>query len=262
MVCNGMRAQQLLLKRIRALIPPRSPSSVFLRRQLWTTRRCLGPENGTANKLPPAAAPSHTLIYPGAPATGHHDLITFLDYADRTGLDHGSPTFVGTHFEYTVASALLSFGFHLRRIGGQSDFGIDLLGTWSVPPSSGKPLQVLLQCKAIKKPGPHLIRELEGAFVGAPAGWRGSGVLGLLVIERPATKGMRDALGRSRWPMGCISCSRAGTVEQILWNRRAEEEGLEGMGVGTRYSPDGEGTQQLVLTFKGRHLAFGQDEAE
>jgi hypothetical protein len=255
-----MHVQRLLWRMTGTVFISRSACSlVSPQRQYWTTRRSQASENGAAGESHQAAAPSDTLVYPEAPTTGHHDLSTFLDYAERTGLDHASTTFVGTHFEYTVASALSSFGFRLRRIGGQHDFGIDLLGTWSVPSSSDRPLHVLLQCKAVKHPGPHLIRELEGAFVGAPPGWRGAGVLGLLVIQRPATKGMRDAMGRSRWPMGCISCSRAGAVEQILWNRRAEEEGLEGMGVGIRYSPDGDDTQQLALTFNGKHLTFSED---
>ncbi|KAK0643513.1 hypothetical protein B0T16DRAFT_183795 [Cercophora newfieldiana] len=255
-----MLAQRLLLKRAGTFLTPKSARALhFSQRQLSTTTLRLTSENGTTSEVPKAAAPANTLIYPEAPSAAHHNLATFLDYAERTGLDHGSTTFVGTHFEYTAAAALSPFGFRLRRIGGLGDFGIDLLGTWSVP-SSSRPLHVLLQCKAVKRPRPHLVRELEGAFVGAPAGWRGPGVLGLLVVERPATKGMRDALGRSRWPMGCISCSRAGAVEQILWNRRAEEEGLAGLGVGTRYSPDGEGTQQLVLTFNGKHLTPGGDK--
>ncbi|KAK0714653.1 hypothetical protein B0H67DRAFT_441667, partial [Lasiosphaeris hirsuta] len=192
------------------------------------------------------------LIYPEAPSTAHHDLASYVQYAERNGVDQTSKTFIGTYYEYTVKASLADFGFHLRRIGGASDCGIDLLGTWSVP-SGTQPLRVLLQCKVTQKPGPNLVRELEGAFVGAPAGWRGAGTVGFLVTGKPATKGIRDALGRSRWPMGFISCSRAGQVEQLLWNRRAEEEGLEGMGVGMRYL-QGEERHKIGLTFKGKHL--------
>ncbi|KAL2153133.1 hypothetical protein VTH82DRAFT_4288 [Thermothelomyces myriococcoides] len=161
--------------------------------------------------------PSQPLVYPPAPSTHHTDLPSFLAYAARTNLDPSSPVYVGTHFEYTVAGALARFGLSLRRVGGASDCGIDLLGTWSLPPFSAeyqqqqhrhyhRQLRVLVQCKAVQRPGPNLVRELEGAFVGAPAGWRATadrhGVLGLLVTERPATKGIREALTRSRWPMG------------------------------------------------------------
>lgn len=205
---------------------------------------------------------SGKLHYPEAPSKNqHHDLASYVAYAARTGLDVHSNVYVGTHYEYTIAAALGRLGFSLRRIGGQSDKGIDLLGTWSVPSTPAHlPLRVLLQCKAYAntkkagKVGPQFVRELEGAYVGAPSGWRGSGVVGLLVTQRPATKGVRDALARSRWPLGYVSCSQDGTLEQMLWNHRAEEEGLEGMGVTASLSDvDRHGaTQRLVLTWKGR----------
>jgi hypothetical protein len=206
------------------------------------------------------------LIYPSAPSPHHTDLPSFLAYAERTNLDPSSTVYVGTHFEYTVADALARFGLHLRRVGGVSDCGIDLLGTWAVPSyprraPTTRPLRVLAQCKAVQRPGPHLVRELEGAFVGAPAGWRGPvGVVGLLVTEKPATKGIRDALGRSTWPMGFVACSREGRVQQFLWNQRAKEEGLEELGVTTRHvNGDGEGEPEteLVLTWRGKKLSFG-----
>lgn len=209
------------------------------------------------------ATPSHPssppLIYPSAPASHHTSLPTFLAHAARTNLDPSSTVYVGTHFEYTALHALSRYGLALRRVGGVADCGIDLLGTWALPSastsssSSSRVLRVLVQCKAVQRAGPHLVRELEGAFAGAPAGWRGGGVLGLLVGEKPATKGMREAVGRSRWPMGFVACSREGRVEQFLWNQRAEEEGLEGMGVGMKYVV---GEKELVLTWKGRNLPF------
>ncbi|KAK4130743.1 hypothetical protein BT67DRAFT_428943 [Trichocladium antarcticum] len=198
------------------------------------------------------------LIYPSAPSPHHNSLPTFLAHAQRTALDPSSTVYVGTHFEYTTLGALARLGFALHRVGGASDCGIDLLGTWSpnLPPAAAAlaPLRVLVQCKAVQRPGPQLIRELEGAFVGAPAGWRGEGVLGVLVAERAATKGIRDALGRSRWPMAFVACSREGALEQMLWNGRAEEEGLRGLGVGVRYGVGGPRGKELVLTWRGRNL--------
>lgn len=192
------------------------------------------------------------LVYPEPSSTKHKDLPSFLQYAKTTGLDPNSTTYIGTLYEYTVALSLEKYGFSLRRVGGSSDYGIDLLGRWSVP-SSTEPLKVLLQCKALSgRIGPHLIRELEGAFVGAPSGWRGSGVVGFLVTERPATKGIRDSMGRSRWPMGFLMCSREGEIQQFLWNRRAEEEGLTGLGVGVQYSHDGTKNSRLTLTWQGQ----------
>jgi len=218
--------------------------------------------------IPPSTTTTvQPLIYPSSPSPHHTDLPSFLAHASRTQLDPSSTVYVGTHFEYTVLHTLSSsrYGIHLRRVGGASDFGIDLLGTWALP-SVPQPLRVLAQCKAVQRPGPHLIRELEGAFVGAPAGWRGSrGVVGLLVTEKPATKGIREALARSRWPMGFVACSREGVVSQFLWNGRAEGEGLEGGGGGMRYVDGGGGGEQgreLVLTWRGRNLTFPgvQDE--
>lgn len=231
---HGLRAQHLARGRIYQTTSL-SPSA-------WTAKRF-------------DSSTSTGLIYPEPPTNNHHDLASFLDHAERSGLDPKSTLYVGTRYEYTVAQILSKYGFFLRRIGGVSDYGTDLLGTWKVP-SSKEPLKVLVQCKAIaRKSAPNLIRELEGAFVGAPVGWRGHGVLGIFVTEKPATKGVRDSLGRSRWPMGFISCSRAGRVQQILWNQRAEEEGLEGLGVGMRYAgSEPEGEPQPVLTWKGQQV--------
>jgi hypothetical protein len=139
----------------------------------------------------------------------------------------------------------------LKRIGGKSDYGIDLFGTWSLP-SVPQPLKVLIQCKAFaRKIEPSQIRELEGTFVGAPPGWRGAGVLGLLASQKSATKGVREALGRSRWPMGYVLCGADGKILQLLWNRRAEREGLEGIGVGLKYAGGDRSDREVILTWKG-----------
>lgn len=203
------------------------------------------------------------LIYPASTTTQHSDLDSFLSYAKRTGLDEKSTVYVGTHYEYTVARHLGKYGFELRRIGGARDRGTDLVGTWTLPPAtadeSASPaaptsLKVLVQCKAGvgQRVGPQHIRELEGAFAGAPPGWRGTeGVLAVMVCERAATKGVREALAHSRWAMAFVYCESSGAVRQMLWNKRAEEQGLDGLGVGTRHV--GEDTE-LVLMRKGQML--------
>ncbi|VUC25378.1 unnamed protein product [Clonostachys rosea] len=198
---------------------------------------------------------SEKLLYPeNRTSSQHRDLATFLAYAKRTGLDEKSTVFVGTHYEYTIAGTLSRYGFSLRRVGGASDCGVDLLGTWTPPRTDGM-MRTLVQCKAgVQRVGPNLIRELEGAFVGAPVGWRGSGVLGLLASERPATKGVRESMGRSRWPMGYLCCSREGVLKQMIWNHRAEEEGLEGFGVATRHVDGQEGEAELILLRNGKVL--------
>lgn len=208
------------------------------------------------------------LIYPAPKTTQHSDLASFQSYAKRTGLDEKSTVYVGTHYEYTVAAHLARYGFELRRIGGARDRGTDLVGTWTLPraeaetssPSPPPPLlKVLVQCKAGsgQRVGPQHMRELEGALAGAPVGWRGGddGVLAVMVCERPATKGVREALGHSRWPMAFVYCEGGGggAVRQMLWNKRAEEHGLQGVGVGTRHVG---GETELVLLRKGKMLPF------
>jgi hypothetical protein len=194
------------------------------------------------------------VTYPDSQSPHHHDLPTFLEYASRTNLDPSSTVYIGTHYEYTVKLALERFGMSLKRIGGRSDAGIDLLGTWPLP-SALQPLKVLIQCKALaKKIDPAQARELEGAFVGAPVGWRGAGVLGLLVSQKSATKGVRETLGRSRWPMGYVLCSADGKISQMLWNRRAEEEGMEGIGVGLKHRASDISQKEVFLSWKGEPI--------
>lgn len=207
------------------------------------------------------------VIAPGSEQ--HNDLSSFLDYAKRLELAESSTVYVGTHYEYTVAQSLQSLAFDLTRTGRASDYGIDLLGHWNVP-SLPKPIRVLLQCKAHNKGlTPANVRELEGAFTGAPAGWRGGGVLGFLVATNQATKGMRDALIRSHLPMGFLQVTAEGTVLQFIWNYEAAQQGLEGMGVTNRFTPqsvekkrDGNGLgQEIALTWKGWTLSKENTEA-
>jgi hypothetical protein len=200
-------------------------------------------------------AATEELVYPNSQSPNHHDLPSFLEYATRIKMDPKSSTYVGTHYEYTVQTALERLGMSLKRIGGKSDYGIDLLGTWPAP-SAFEPLKVLIQCKAFaRKIEPSQARELEGAFVGAPIGWRGTGVLGLLVSQKSATKGVREALGRSRWPMGYVLCGPDGKILQMLWNRRAEQEGLEGIDVGLKYAGGDRNEKEVVLMWKGEPIS-------
>ncbi|KAF4126593.1 Protein of unknown function (DUF2034) [Geosmithia morbida] len=209
------------------------------------------------------------LIYPSAAAKSpHNSLETFVGYAERTGLDPRSTVYVGTRYEYQVAAALSRYGFHLVRVGGAGDYGTDLLGTWT-PPTTGTALRLLVQCKGgAQRVGPNLVRELEGAFASAPPGWRGTGggsdggnananVMGLLVGQRPATKGVRDSLGRSRWPMGYACCDAEGRVMQLMWNHRAADGGLGDLDVVTRRSHGDRGEQsEVVLVRQGKVLPF------
>ncbi|CAD6499963.1 BgTH12-04068 [Blumeria graminis f. sp. triticale] len=182
--------------------------------------------------------------------SNHHNLHTFLEYAKRIHLDPSSTCYVGTHYEYTVKTALEHLGMTLKRVGGRDDRGTDLFGTWS-PPSALQALKILVQCKAkAGKLTPAYARELEGSFIGAPAGWREPGTLGLLVSKQPVTKGVREALLRSQWSMGYAQCSANGKLLQMIWNKKAEKEGLDGIHIGVRYTGGDIHEREVVLTWK------------
>ncbi|EGD87327.1 hypothetical protein H112_05867 [Trichophyton rubrum D6] len=202
-------------------------------------------------------------VPPAPPTSQHNDLRSFLDYAERTSLSTQSTTYVGTLYEYTVQQSLKRHRIDLTRIGGRADCGIDLVGTWSLPPlrsrstsTAAQPLRILVQCKALKtKVGPNLIRELEGTFSGAPVGWRGEGILGMLVSTREATKGVRDALVKSRYPLIWALAELDGSMRQFLWNRRAAEVGLEGLGVQIRHGGETDPLKKtVVLTWNGEEI--------
>ncbi|KAJ5595981.1 hypothetical protein N7450_002439 [Penicillium hetheringtonii] len=180
-------------------------------------------------KLPPVPTSS----------SQHHNLATFLSYAERTSL---------TNNQHSLP---------LHRVGGRDDAGIDLVGTWHLPEREReRAVRVLVQCKALKtKLGPNLVRELEGALRQAPVGWRTAQTAGILVSPREATKGVRDTLARSSYPLFWLMVEQDGTLKQALWNSRAEELGLGPLGVETRYgvtqSDSGSITTQVTLTWDG-----------
>lgn len=188
------------------------------------------------DRTPEAVATSETidpLIPPGS--VHHNDLATFLRYAQRKRLSDKSTVFVGTHYEYTVIDALKRFGFTLKRTGRASDRGIDLLGLWKVP-NQPSPIRVIVQCKArCSTLGPVNFRELEGALLDAPHGWRSEGVMGLLVSAGGSSQGTRSLLARSASPFGYLHVTRGGEVIQFFWNHSAKERGLEGLSATWQY---------------------------
>lgn len=245
--------------------------TTFLRRTLQPS--LLRPSIRTV-RLYSTSKPSRTfdpVIAPGS--ENHYDLPSFLAYAERVSLSPDRTVYIGTHYEYTVAATLKRLGFELTRTGRASDFGIDLLGTWTLPvPDDASPrplpLRVLIQCKASNKIlNPKHVRELEGAFTGAPAQWREEDFLGLLATTKKATKGVMEALGRSRWPMGFLKVDTDGRVEQFLWNSSARARGLESLGVTLRYmtgekNADGETRSDIALTWQGRPLPYVELKGE
>jgi hypothetical protein len=182
-------------------------------------------------------------IPPPSPSPNHHNLSSFLSHAERTSLSLNSTTYVGTHYEYTILNTLRQFAFSLHRIGGREDGGIDLVGTWHLPGREPQhALRIIAQCKALKtKLGPNLVRELEGAFRNPPVGWRTSesSKLALLVSLREATKGVREAMSRSAYPLMWMMIDRGGKLYQALWNEQAVTLGLAPLGVESRIAKIG-----------------------
>ncbi|PWY72073.1 hypothetical protein BO83DRAFT_48023 [Aspergillus eucalypticola CBS 122712] len=206
----------------------------------------LSPLTRRLYKLPPPNPPS---------SSSHTTLPSFLAHASRTSLPPTSTTYIGTHYEYTIQSTLRSSALLLHRTGGRSDAGTDLVGTWHLPAHEHPP-RVLVQCKALKaKLGPNIVRELEGTFASAPVGWRGTGVIGMLVSPREATRGVREALTRSRFPLVWCLVGLEGRVRQVLWNERVEGVVGDGLGVGVVYRADaGEQDAEARVTWDGEDV--------
>ncbi|KAJ6590544.1 hypothetical protein DFH09DRAFT_908687 [Mycena vulgaris] len=119
----------------------------------------------------------------------------------------------GTLFEERSRKILQDhLSMSLRRVGGKSDGGIDLMGWWWIPSAESKPhesgsdapkrtrLRVLAQCKAEKKKmGPNYVREMEGVLhrymslsrssvSSGPPSLSQEPLVALLVSESPFTK--------------------------------------------------------------------------
>ncbi|KAJ5287324.1 hypothetical protein N7478_003010 [Penicillium angulare] len=235
-----------------------TPIKPLLLREFSTTRfhNDLSPFTRRLFKLPSTPSP---------PSQHHDNLTQFLTYASRISLPETSTVYVGTHYEYTVLQSLRRCALALHRIGGRDDAGIDLAGTWHLPEHEReRAVRVLVQCKALKtKLGPNLVRELEGTLRQAPVGWRTGQTVGMLVSPREATKGVRDALARSSFPLFWMMVERDGTLRQALWNARAEALGLGALGVETRYDMSDRGDpgatseprKEVTFTWDGCDIA-------
>ncbi|KAL4951780.1 hypothetical protein BDW69DRAFT_201221 [Aspergillus filifer] len=252
----------------RPFLPSFSPS---LRRCLSTTSRSTGitPLTRRLFQLPPP---------PSNPSPSHTDLTSFLSYAARTALPESTTTYQGTHYEYTVQSHLRASAFNLHRVGGRSDLGVDLQGTWHVGPRpvTDPPIRVIVQCKALKtKIGPNIVRELDGVTARHFRGRDGPVGAGVLVSPREATRGVREAMGRSGMPLVWMMVGREGVVRQVLWNGRVDGVGLGlgGLGVDVLYPGDtggiggvgedghGKSVAEARLTWDGREVQ-SMDEVE
>lgn len=205
-------------------------------------------------KSPNAYRSSPTTLHPFTSSPCHSSLSTCRKNARPKA---SSTVQVGTSYEHLCARTLPRLGFQdLTRTGGRADKGIDLLGKWlpfSLQRSQYPPLNVVVQCKAVaRKAGPEMIRELEGALVGAPGQWSGEGTIGVLCARREVTAGVRDALRRSKRGVVWIMVedrddvqegksgntdeverragkskenheAREGRIKQVLWNDQVQK---------------------------------------
>lgn len=190
----------------------------------------------------------------------HHDLATFLDYAEEYNLKTTTTVFKGTLYEYTVAEALKAYDMALTRVGKSNDYGIDLLGHWTLPQSPS--LRIIVQCK-MTKTMPAQIRELEGSYVGAPDGWQGDNVLALLASRHMASPGTQQAIQRSKWPIGFAQIDTDGAVKQFIWNMAATDAGLTGIGVTSKFCAEpGKLESSIVLTWLGEPWPSAQRDQD
>ena len=154
-------------------------------------------------------------------------------------------------------------------------------------------IKALIQCKAhTRKPGPDMIRELEGAVSATER--EKERVVGVLCAKREATAGVREAVRRCRrgvvWVMiedldeaserragayekgerggeeglrmkgekvDGVHEGRVGRIKQILWNETVERMVGGGVGAGVRYRPDAvkgksAWSKEVVLMVDGR----------
>ena len=54
--------------------------------------------------------------------------------------------------------------------------------------------------------------------------------------------------------MGYVYCTSRGKILQMLWNKKAEEEGLAGINIGVRYDGGDVDEKEVVLSWKGHVL--------
>lgn len=154
-------------------------------------------------------------------------------------------------------------------------------------------IKALIQCKAhARKPGPDMIRELEGAVSATQMEGEKERVVGVLCARREATAGVREAVRRCRrgvvWVMiedyeeafergvgadkkgegeeglrvkeekvDGVHEGRVGRIKQILWNEEVERMVGGGVGAGVRYRPDAvkgksAWSKEVVLMVDGR----------
>ena len=176
-------------------------------------------------------------MFSRAKSTLIHNLNSFLQHATP---DPTSTVYRGTLFEWQTHEALEHLGMRLRRVGGKSDGGIDLRGTW---PQFN--INVLVQCKNTKTGStPDSIRSLIGASAMQDE------CIAILATSssKRYTADVITHFMDSHLPLGLARIQQQQT-ESLLLNPAAERK-LDGLSVVTQFDERGDPT--LVLMHHGR----------
>jgi hypothetical protein len=56
--------------------------------------------------------------------------------------------------------------------------------------------------------------------------------------------------------MGFVMCTDQGKILQMLWNRKADDDGLLGLGVTVKYAGGAREDREVVLTWKNGTLGY------
>lgn len=164
--------------------------------------------------------------------------------------DPGTNFFRGTLFEWHTREALQSsLGMSLDHVGGRSDRGIDLRGTWPLSTTfprlpSGLQPDILAQCKNVRRGcTPDHLRSLVGAIVGHTSDTNTIGLLST-PYHKPFTPLFLSAFSGSRVPLGLVQIEGI-TLKSLIFNEAAKQL-LPGISVTTYYDPQGETRPALL----------------
>lgn len=149
----------------------------------------------------------------------------------------------------------------LRRVGGKSDGGIDLIGWWWIPlagldnTTPRTRLRVLAQCKAEKKKiGPNYVREMEGVLHRHLPRYQQSQdslqepLVALLLSESPFTKATILRALSSPVPFFLLHIPRAvGSLDEVIQPDDDDEDLAPVSGIGSAmWNPALGGTEGLL----------------
>lgn len=168
----------------------------------------------------------------------HQDLESFLDDARHRGLGETTTLYQGTIYELKVKSLLEQHQMQLERIGGKSDGGVDLRGSW---PLDLLPLKVSVQCKRYgKKLGPENFRALVGTLFDNTGDYRWRDApdcraLGILASPHPASADSTRYMTNSVVPLVFMSITLDGQLQQFICNDAASRIGLDKISIKSRY---------------------------